>query len=275
VPFADPKSTMRVLLNYASWEFRSSQRLNSRSGLKIGGFDHAWSFGPRNIDPAFFEQNREILSGSRRILSEARGSGYWLWKPYFILNCLKRLKEGDFLFYSDAGAKFIASMEPLFTLAESRGLDLIPFQLKGYKEKWWTKRDAFLLMNCDTEPFTESDQRLCGFVLLQKTDFTINFVTEWLRLARDPRLLTDAANTQGHHDYSGFRAHRHDQSIFSLLTKIHRLESFRDPSQFGNTDIVEFPNSPYGQLLDLTRKRFVPLPVKVWRKIQREWTSRS
>jgi len=263
---------MKVLLNYASWEFRPSQKLNSRTGLDIGGFDRAWSFGPRDIDSGFYRENRQILSGSRKILSESRGGGYWLWKPYFILRCLKQLKEGDTLFYCDAGAKFIAPIDPLVEISQERKMDVLPFQMQ-LLEKYWTKRDAFLLMNCDTPQFTESGQRLAAFIFFRRTDFAVEFVAEWLRLARDPRLLTGAPNTLGLPDYPGFREHRHDQSIFSLLTKVHGLESFRDPSQFGNEAIPDFPNSSYGQLIDATRKRFLPLPVKVWRKIQREWKS--
>jgi hypothetical protein len=67
-------------------------------------------------------------------------------------------------------------------------------------------------------------------------------------------LITEMKGTVGP-DYSDFVAHRHDQSIFSLLTKRYGLVAYRDPSQYGNDLREEYPASTYGQLIDLTRSR--------------------
>jgi len=91
-------------------------------------------------------------------------------------------------------------------------------------------------------------------VIIRKTDNSSRFVSEWLRWSEDPRLLTDVPNTQGLPDYADFIDHRHDQSIFSLLTKKHGVPAFRDPSQWGNSVHAAYPNSSYPQIINHVRR---------------------
>ena len=44
-------------------------------------------------------------------------------------------------------------------------------------------------------------------------------MSEYLYYAQDKRIITDDPNELGYNNYEGFRDHRHDQSILSLLTK--------------------------------------------------------
>jgi hypothetical protein len=238
---------MKLLINYSDKGFRRSQHLNSSTGIRAGGFDKVISYGPSDIAPVFYARNEKILS-------QGRGHGYWLWKPYFIDKSLRLLNEGDFLFYCDSGAYFIDSVEPLIAICERTRQDLIPFEL-ALTEKHWTKRDVFILMDCDSPEYTDTPQRLASFSLWRKSGFTERFVRELLHFAQDERLITDMANTMGSPNYPGFVDHRHDQSIFSLLTKIHGLGAYRNPSQWGNSAKERYPDSAYGQLIQHTRAR--------------------
>jgi hypothetical protein len=245
------------LVNYANIEFEFSQTLNSRSGKKVGRFDRVLSYTPRHIGRDFSQRNQTILR-------QKRGNGYWLWKPYIIQKSLAKINDGEYLFYSDAGALFIRPITPLLDLCRASGQDLLPFELP-FLERAWTKRDAFILMGLDTAEYTETRQRLASYSLWRKSSFTVEFVREWLRYAEDERILTDLPNQCEQPNYPGFVDHRHDQSIFSLLTKRHRLEAFRDPSQHGSGGRETYKNSPYEQLIEHTRKR----EVHPWRKFAR------
>ncbi len=97
----------------------------------------------------------------------------------------------------------------------------------------------------------------------------MDFSGSFLEQAQDKRLITDMENVMGYPNYHDFIAHKHDLSIFSLLSKKAGLESFRDPSQFGNDVMASYPNSPYEQLINLTRARSVPLPVKIRRRLEK------
>jgi hypothetical protein len=65
------------------------------------GIDCVNTLIPKDIDPVFFSNNKEVLTSPR-------GAGYWLWKPYVVNEIMKHCKENDVLIYSDAGVEFIA-----------------------------------------------------------------------------------------------------------------------------------------------------------------------
>ena len=238
---------MTLLINYANKIYRKSQKLNSKTGLEIGMFDKVISYMPEDIDNEFYQKNKKILN-------QKIGNGYWLWKPYFIKKSLALLDEDDFLFYCDSGAYFINPITPLTQIMIKTGLDIMSFELT-YKEKQWTKRDAFLLMDCDSEKFTETKQRLASFSTWRNSEFTLEFVNEWLHFSQDERIITDLVNQMGYTNYDGFIEHRWDQSIFSMLTKKYDLPLYRDPSQYGNGLRHFYSNSEYDQLIVHTRKK--------------------
>lgn len=242
----------KTLINFANGVYAKSQRLNSKTGSAIGGFDTVFSYSPKDIDRKFFQQHQQILS-------QVTGAGYWLWKPYFILKTLQQLSVGDYLFYSDAGAYFVDAIDPVIRFSESIGQDILPFDV-GYVEKVHTKRDTFILMGCDSPEFTDSIQRLASFILLKKSPTTMNFVHEYLNFACDERILTDMENQMGYPNYPEFESHRHDQSIYSLLTKKYQLAAFRDPSQWGNGGDADESRQPFGQILEHTREKNISIP---------------
>lgn len=236
-----------ILINYANDLYKRSQRENTESAVKLNFFDEIISYGPNDIENFFFNENKEILIGKK-------GNGYWLWKPYFIKKTLERMDEGDFLFYCDSGSCFINSFIEVIDASISNKQDIIPFELTTVESEW-TKRDAFLLMDCDMPRFYNSKQRLGGFSLWRKTDFSIKLVDEWLYYSIDKRIIKDQENVLGLPNYPNFKQHRHDQSIFSILTKKYNLAAYRDPSQYGNFLKDKYVNSKYPQFIELTRKR--------------------
>ncbi|MBN1317288.1 MAG: hypothetical protein JXA42_17530 [Anaerolineales bacterium] len=235
------------LMNYANCVYRGSQKRNNRSGMDTGRFDRIISFSPGDIDPDFRKKNDHIFR-------QRRGDGFYLWKPYFIHKVLQQINNGDYLFYSDAAAYFITPICELVNCCEKSAQDIIPFDLTA-PEKFWTKRDAFKLLDCDSPKFYETNQRMASFSLWRKTAFSTGFSETYLEYSQDERILADWVNQTDLPNYDGFVAHRHDQSIFSLLTKKYDLDPFRDPSQFGNGQVDDYPNSNYGQIIVHTRKK--------------------
>ncbi len=251
-----------VLLNYANNVFKKSQKLNSKTAKYIGLFDEIRSYNPKDIDLNFRKINKKILS-------QKRGNGYWLWKPYFIKKVLDELNFGEFLFYCDSGSYFTNSIRDLVDLSIATKQDIIPFELT-HLEGEWTKRDAFVFMDCDSERFYSTYQRLGGFVLIRKSKLSIEFVDEWLNYAQDERILTDINNQCGLDNYSDFKEHRHDQSVFSLLTKKYKLKAYRDPSQFGDILFQSYSESTYDTFVHLTRKRNFPIHIRMKKYLSRK-----
>ena len=111
---------MKLLINYANKRFKEFQKLNSKTGIKVAGFDKVISYSPEDIDRDFFQKNEKILKCPR-------GNGYWLWKPYFIKKSLELLDAGDFLFYCDSDYRFISSIQPIIDIALQTGQPIMSF----------------------------------------------------------------------------------------------------------------------------------------------------
>lgn len=236
-----------ILINYAHNGFVKSQKANAESGL-LNGADRVISYGVGDLDPEFIEKNQEILN-------QPRGAGYWLWKPYIILKTLNQVQEGDIVIYCDSGVLFISSIKPLIDLCVNKTKGVLAFHMEPLpenKEVLQTKKDTFVLMDCDTPHYQNSWPRLASYSIWQKNPFSLQLASEWLEYAQNPQIITDMPNQCGVDEDERYVAHRHDQSIFSLLTKKYNVDSYPDISQWGNGFRK---NVPYDQIVNHHRSR--------------------
>lgn len=244
------------VVNYASAAFRQAQKLNCETALAVGGADRVFAHSPRDLDPAFRAANRKTL----RVVT---GAGLWLWKPYLISRHLNDLGRDEWLFYCDAGSYFVNPLSSLVEHALEHELDVVVFELEaGRLEREWTKRDVLIEFGCDTEEIRESRQRIGGFSLWRRTDAARDLADAWLRAACDHHLISHEPSTRAP-EHEGFRAHRGDQSLLSLLTKTRGIPAWRDPSQYGNADLGRDERVRYPQIVELTRYRTPRFDVRL------------
>jgi len=215
-----------TLVSYSDISFLRSQKLLSNSALQFGvnqvlEYNDIW-----------IKQQDTFYKESKHILRNKRGAGYWLWKPFIILDALNKIKNNDILIYVDSGARFINSISSIINILEKK--DIFLFYNNGLKNYEWTKRDCFFYMDCDSTIFHNGNQVLAGYIFCKKTEFVMSLIEEWLYYAKDERIITDNSNRCGLSNLSGFKEHRHDQSILSNLAIKYKIELFRDPSQWGN-----------------------------------------
>ncbi|MEM9472121.1 MAG: hypothetical protein AAGA00_09190 [Pseudomonadota bacterium] len=235
-----------VLITYASDAFAPWQRICTVTGQRFG-FDMCHAFGPEDIEPEFARRHDTTLQYDR-------GAGYWLWKPYIVQRVLADLADGDILVYADAATHFVNPIRPMISALDRHSLDLLILG-EGFSEDQYTKRDAFVLMNADTKPFTQSPQRFASSFMLRKSGWAVDFAKRYLSCAEDRRILTDEDNVCGLPNYPGFIAHRHDQSIFSLLSKQEGVPVVVKGM------IVEGLPSRAGQIINHTRSHIAPIDI--------------
>jgi len=282
---------MRVILtNLSNKLFEESRLLLNASAVEHGITETASYDFEELKGTAFFSDHREILE-------LPRGIGYWLWKPYIILQAMQKLSEGDIVIYSDCGLRITERLDPLLAIcAETQPIVL--FGNGDNTNSTWTKRDCFILMDCDSRSYWEAPHCDAAFSLFRKSAFTLQFLEEWMGYGSDPRIITDLPNTCGKKNRPEYIHHRWDQSILSLLAQKYKLPLFRMPSQFGNHykthpyrvageincinqmeqkpleyyAVIPYYNSPYYQLLDHHRTRngqpkIIP-PTPWWKKVR-------
>ena len=122
--------------------FANNRYLNSRKNL----IKHLTSLGLNNfinLDETYFSE--DFVKENQKILSMKRGFGYWLWKPYIIIEELKKIQPDEILLYLDSGDK---PEKILFDIINNHMIqnDNL-FINRGYKNGDWTKKDCFTLMD--------------------------------------------------------------------------------------------------------------------------------
>lgn len=277
------------LVNFATPNFYKAQKKLNKSALRFG-VDQCISYNKRILNKTeFYKKNKKILE-------QERGAGYWLWKPFIILETLRAAEDGDIVIYSDSGAEIIAPLEPLTDLCQQKG-GILLFNVHTPNNKhtnlMWTKRDCFVLMDADTPRFHDAQQINGTPQLYQKSPRSIAFLEEWLNYCTDERILTDIPNRCGLDNYAEIKDHRHDQSVLSILGVRNEIETFRDPSQFGNHlklvpyrnrgDLTPgltyspapYTNSSYGTIFYHHRERNYSLPHRLQHFWKKFFTSRS
>lgn len=247
---------MIIAINYSDANFQTQRQYNTATAYTKGKVDQVIEYAPCDIESAFYERNQAIFAYKR-------GAGLWLWKPYIILYTLRRMKEGDYLFYCDAGAYYVDKVRKLVDVMEQQGVDVMPFEIP-FLERQFTKKETFTRM--DYEDYSQN-QICTGYMLLKKSELSLSIISQWLAYMQDEVCVSYRHFTQ-ETEFSDFVAHREDQSVFSLLCRKHHIQPFRDPSQYGDRpweyawmpiyekkwkpwtlNEKKYPNSPYPKII--------------------------
>jgi hypothetical protein len=187
----------------------------TREAQDTGAFKGVYAYTPDDIPPDYYEAHKDTFNVSR-------GSGYWLWKPYFLSQIFKKIESGDVVMYADAGCEFTGHPQAYIDIAQKYGF--LGFKLPLFPKhavQRWTKGDIFDAVGVDMDTFGMERQHVGGIWLIQKNRRNEAFLAEWLRLAEDHQLISDApSRTPNHPD---FQENRHDQAIYSLLLYKHGL----------------------------------------------------
>ncbi|HEY6901815.1 MAG TPA: hypothetical protein VI233_14265, partial [Puia sp.] len=130
-----------ILTNLSNRLYEDSRHRLNNSAAKSGiGTIRSYDF--EDLRPTdFFRENKAILE-------HPTGMGYWLWKPYIIAEALKSASDGDIVVYADSGLEIIAPLEPLLDICRN-GNPVLLFGNADSVNGAWTKRDCFVLMDCD------------------------------------------------------------------------------------------------------------------------------
>jgi len=230
----------KILVSFATnpkW-YKAQEGLNNSA--KSGGFDGVISYTDSGRDWDFIKKYTNI--------TDTRGYGFWQWKPLIILDALSKLDDGDIVAYVDSGNIIVNRLDYVFDRCSETGITLFEnrdgnYQKQTHKNKEWTKRDCFVLMNCDSRDYYNASQVDGSYQLYKKTPDTIKFLEEYREYCSNDNIISDLPNITAA-NLPEYIDHRHDQSILSLMAVKYNISLLPEPSEWGNYLV----DRPYPQL---------------------------
>jgi len=166
--------------------------------------------------PEFAAQNRKVLN------LRTRGYGYWIWKPFLLRELLRALDRSyDGILYADAGCELNSATSRgrarwADYLGMARQNGLFAMHLPRHPEHAWSR---LITMNCLQLDQVQRESPQNQATILVATRERLDLIDAWLEtsIADNYRYVRDGPSSEV--NALPFRAHRHDQSIFSGLVK--------------------------------------------------------
>ena len=195
---------------------------------QLNVFDHHAFYMENDLMriPPFWDAHGEYVRTNRMY-------GFFIWKPYIVLDMLEKMNNGDVLWYADSGCEIDTETdEEGLARVKNEFLDFIALAIKDEKiiasycnvEKKMCKMDLIAELGLqDNMDYMNSLQIQSTSFVLVKSPVVMTVIREWCRLSSNYHLLDDSPSIIPNFD--GFDGHRHDQSIFSLLVKKYNLQS--------------------------------------------------
>lgn len=157
-----------------------------------------------------------------------RGYGFWSWKPYIIHRHLLTLPEGNVLLYVDAG--FSLNVEGLSRLKDyvnrtiSHASGWFVFET-NHSIGAYTKRSLLRAHGADNETMRAQPmlQSGCQFIVVRPDNVAL--AKQWYEAMQMRELIDDSPSPD---EVPGFIAHRHDQSVLSILGYHHGIDHAPD-----------------------------------------------
>lgn len=272
------------LVTFSDDQMSRSRRLCIESALKYGV--------DRTAGPHYFDPGLEYRDGftpewlkSQPIYDQMgadwwtqRGVGYWLWKPYIIDLVMSKLRDDDYLVYSDAGVEFIDNIRHVIDRMDQ---DVFLFG-NNWEHAHWCKRDVIEAIWPDRPvlghmldiwyPFGKQAQ--ASVIVIRASEWSRKFVHEWFnwcgsathiydvknwgRPIKESRLIDDSPSIAPNH--SEFREHRHDQAILTTLAyregvKLHYWPAQYNDGAFVYPRLVDYAGDDYPVLFHHHRRR--------------------
>lgn len=228
-------------ITFANSDSNFSQDRIIYEAIRMDIFNDATFYTEKDFDEEFMNRCGKEFKDFKR------GYGYWSWKPYIIKKELEKLNDGDVVVYADSGCMFQRknrkNLKKWIEIASKSESGILSPCFGPYIEHDWTRGDLYEYINKiynkdNIDIFDKAIQCGCGVSLYTKKPKCVDFVNQWYDVMTNHfHLCTDEPSTVPNHP--NFRENRHDQSVFSMLSKIYDIETIKT-----SDGILDKENSP-------------------------------
>ena len=184
-------------------EAKQLENLCIESNLQFKLYDSEWLKTTQ-----FYLDNKELLNSKK--------SGYCAWKPFIILDALKTYKK---VLYLDSSMLFVKEHIQEFIDTQFSILSTETPLVNRYH----TKKETFVIMECDEEKYWNCNQVWAGVILATKD--AKGLLNEWLHYCCIKECVSDDYDKTINRD---LKYVLYDQSIYSILYKKYHKEQFNN-----------------------------------------------
>jgi hypothetical protein len=169
-------------------------------------------------DEEFWEDNKDFIENN------SKGFGFWLWKPFLIKKTIDEMKDNDILLYLDCGCEIDCNERDYFLeCLKIVKKDYIVGTLGKTLVENSCKMDLLLHLDMNKEKYLRTKMHQAGANLILISEKTRKLIDEWYKLSLNYHLIDDSDSII--RNLKAYEEHRHDQSIYCLLTKKYNLYS--------------------------------------------------
>lgn len=219
--------------NYASGSYLKFQNRNNRFICLFVRPKKIYSYTRQSLlaeHAAFFVKNESILS-------QTRGDGYWLWKPYIIRETLKKIPDGEYLVYYDSGVGLrycvMSNGKTFINWMNEHDQSFIPgvhIPERGPHHQW-CKPSVLQAVLTEEQSGQDISQVQATFSIWCNDVKSRAFVDEWLELAQRQGFIDDSETEEDKLTRSSYIEHRHDQSLLSCLCIKYGIKTINLPNE--------------------------------------------
>lgn len=149
----------------------------------------------------------------------SRGFGFWAWKPFLIKKAMVEAEPSvEVICYLDAGFHVNFNSHSEIRLQEYVEIAVeagaLTFESGPFAEEKFCKMDVLEELGVSQE-HRRSNQLAGGLFLIRRDQ--LDFVEKWCELVSKPEMVDDSPSLRP--NANTFIEHRHDQALFSILSK--------------------------------------------------------
>lgn len=227
-------SAPTILISYADGPevFFANQVALTQSALSKG-IDHMMMYRKNHMSNEFYNKNQKILS-------QAFGAGFWVWKPYFILKTMEEWPDDTIIFYADSGIIFSMPQTKILSLMNHHDVILVTaFKNTPLKDDF--KIAAQKALKIDNQEAILNSSAVWGcFMVFKNNQFTRKIVREWLDLCETNVDFAgiDEHNNLDHKESIKSQITHYDQALLSVVIAKLNDSTDRDKIKFIKKPIV-------------------------------------
>jgi hypothetical protein len=158
-----------------------------------------------------------------------RGYGYWIWKPYIILQELNNLNDGDILVHLDMHCHLDIIKDKFNDIINELQHQSIILGNVGFNDLIYTTTKLRKhVENKLNYKFSKNELLQCqyesGIQFIKNDEFSRKFIKTWFDLMLTGLDYVSDMYNNDKDNHKTFIENRHDQSVISLLYKYYKLK---------------------------------------------------